>query len=121
MTKAARATPSWLPRPPRTTIASTVADFDESEAFRTDEGLAGGEEGAREAAEIGADGEGRQLGVGDIDAERPAGHLILPQRLPRSAERQAAQAERDPVGQQSQAEDDVIEENRRAGLLRVRC
>ena len=51
----------------------------------------------------------------DVDAERAAGDLVLAQRLPGPAERQPAQAQRDPVGQQREAEDDVIEEDRRAG------
>ena len=37
--------------------------FDEGEALRRDEALPGGEEGAGEAAEHGADREGGQLGV----------------------------------------------------------
>ena len=51
------------------------------------------EEGAGEAAEHGPQREGRELGGGDVDAERPAGDLVLPQRLPGAAEWLAAQAE----------------------------
>ena len=55
--------------------------------------------------------EGRQLGVGRIDAERAAGDLVLAQRFPGAAERQAAQAQGEPVGQQREREDHVIEED----------
>ena len=50
-----------------------------------------GEERAGEAAEHGADGEGGELGVGGVDAERAAGDLVLAQRLPGAADRQPAQ------------------------------
>ena len=47
---------------------------------------------AGEAAEHGADGKGGELGVGGVDAERAAGDLVLAQRLPGAADRQAPQA-----------------------------
>ncbi len=82
--------------------------FDEGEALGADEGLSGGEECAGETAEHRADAERGQLGVADIDSQRPAGDLILPQSLPRSAQGHPAKAEGYPVGQQGEAENDVI-------------
>ena len=77
-----------------------------------DEALARGEEAAGEAAEHGAEREGGELGVGGVDAERAAGDLVLAQRLPGAADRQPAQAHGDEGGQQRQAQDDVVEEDR---------
>ena len=51
-----------------------------------------GEEGAGEAGEHGAAGKGGELGVGGVDAERAAGDLVLAERLPGAADRQAPQA-----------------------------
>ena len=67
--------------------------FLEGEALRADEALARREERAGEAAEHGADGEGGQLDVRRVDAERAAGDLVLAQRLPGAADRQPAQAQ----------------------------
>ena len=68
----------------------------------TDEALLGGEERAGEAREHGADREGRELGVGGVDAERLAGRLVLAQRLPGAADRQPADALGEEVGDQRQ-------------------
>ena len=88
-----------------------IAEFDEGEALRADETLLGGEERAGKAREHRADGEGGELGVGGIDAERLAGRLVLAQRLPGAADRQAADALREEVGHQRKRQDDVIEED----------
>ena len=89
--------------------------FDEGEALRADEALAGGEERAGEAAEHRADGEGGELGVGRVDAERAAGDLVLAQRLPGAADRQLADAHGEEVGEQRQHQDQVVEEDDRGG------
>ena len=102
-TMAAMTTPIWEPRPPSTTIARMMADSRKAKLSGRDEALPGGEEGAGEAAEHGADGEGGELGVGGVDAERAAGDLVLAQRLPGAADRQAAQADRDEVGDEAPA------------------
>ena len=85
--------------------------FEEVEALGRDEALAHGEERAGEAAEHGADGEGGELGVGGVDAERAAGDLVLAQRLPGAPDRQLAQAHGDEVGEQRQHQDQVVEED----------
>ena len=59
--------------------------------FGRDKALPRGEEGAGKAAEHGADGKGRELGVGGVDAERAAGDLILAQGFPGAPDRQLAQ------------------------------
>ena len=86
--------------------------FQEDEGFRADEALARGEERAGEAAEHRADRERGELGVGGVDAERAAGDLVLAQRFPGAADRQAAQADRDEGGQQREQQDQVVEEDR---------
>ena len=53
-----------------------------------------------------------ELGVGGVDAERPAGDLVLAQRLPGAPDRQTAQPHRDVGGEQRQAEDQVVQEDR---------
>ena len=98
--------------PPSTTMARIVAEFDEGEALGADEALAHGEERAGEAAEHGAEREGGELGVGRVDAERAAGDLVLAQRLPGAPDRQAAQAQRDEIGQERQRQDQIEEEDR---------
>ena len=85
--------------------------LDEGEALGADEALPHGEEGAGQAAEEGAEREGGELGVGGVDAERAAGDFVLAQRLPGAADRQPAQPHGDEVGEQRQAEDDVVEEH----------
>ena len=81
------------------------------EELRIDEALARAEERAGKTAEAGPDGERRELGVGGVDAERAAGDLVLAQRLPRAPDRQAAQAQGDPGGEQGQPQDHVEEED----------
>ncbi len=46
-----------------------------------------------------------------VDAERAAGDFVFAQSLPGTPDRQAAQAQRDPVRQQRQRKDNVIEKN----------
>ena len=92
MAMAAMATPIWLPMPPSTTMASTTALSMNVKDFGADEALARREERAGEAAEAGADGERRELGVGGVDAERAAGDLVLAQRLPGAPDAAAAAA-----------------------------
>ena len=77
-------------------MARISADSHEGEGLRADEALARGEERAGEAAEHGADGEGGELGVGGVDAERAAGDLVLAQRFPGAADRQPAQPDASP-------------------------
>ena len=76
--------------------------FQEDEGFRRNEALADCEEGTGKAAEHRADGEGRELGVGGVDAERAAGDLVLAQCFPGPADGQPAQAVGDEIGQQRQ-------------------
>ncbi len=52
----------------------------------------------------------RELGVGRVDAERPAGDLVFAQRLPGAADRQLADAGHEQVGDQGQDQDQEIEE-----------
>ena len=92
--------------PPSTTMASTVADFLNVKLSGLMKPWRVGEERAGEAAEHRADGEGRELDVGRVDAERAAGDLVLAQRLPGAADRQAAQAQGEEIGRQRQHEDD---------------
>ena len=91
MTTAAMATPIWLPMPPSTTMARISADS----VKLTDSGLMKPWRAAKNApampAEQRADREGGELGVGGVDAERAAGDLVLAQRLPGAADRQAPQ------------------------------
>src|SRR3989304_224638 len=63
------------------------------------------------SARIGAAGEGRELGVGRVDAERAAGDFVLAQRFPGAADRKPAQADGDEVGEQREREDHVIEKD----------
>ena len=108
---AAMATPICEPMPPSTTMARMIADSMKTKDSGRDEALPRGEEAAGEAAEHRADGEGGELGVGRVDAERAAGDLVLAQRLPGAADRQAAQAHGDEVGEQRQRQDHVVEED----------
>ena len=85
--------------------------FQEDEGFRADEALARGEERAGEAAEHGADRKGRELGVGGVDAERAAGDLVLAQRLPGAADRQAAQPLVTKAVSSASSQDQVVEED----------
>ena len=86
--------------------------FDEGEAFRTDETLAHGEEGAGEAAEHRPERKRGELGVGRVDAERTAGDLVFAQRLPGAADRQTAQAQGDEIGQKRKRQDQIEKEDR---------
>ena len=88
-----------------------MADSMKTKDFGRYEALPGGEEGAGEAAEHGADRKGRELGVGGVDAERPAGDLILAQGLPGAADRQPPQPDGHQIGDERQNEDHVIEED----------
>src|SRR5690606_17229384 len=54
-------------------------------------------------------GEGGELGVDGVDAERAAGDFVLPERLPGPADRQGAQAQRHEIGDEGQDQDDVVE------------
>ena len=54
------------------------------------------------------EGEGRQLDVGDIHAERAARDLVLAHRLPGDADRQAAQPRDEGLSQQRQHQDQVV-------------
>ena len=85
--------------------------FEEGEGFRRDEACARGEERAGEAGEHRAHGESGELGIGGVDAERAAGDLVLAQRLPGAADRQAAQPHSDEAGEQRQRQDHVIEKD----------
>ena len=91
-TTAAIATPNCEPMPPSTTMARMIADSRKLKLSGADEALPHGEERAGEAAEHGADGEGGELGVRGVDAERAAGDLVLAQGFPGPPDRQAAQA-----------------------------
>ena len=68
-------------------------------------------------AEHGAHGEGGELGRGCVDAKRAAGDLVLAQRLPGASDRQPPQPQRDPVGEERQRNDEVVEKH---GALRRR-
>ena len=52
----------------------------------------------------GAEREGREFGVGRVDAERAAGDLILAQGFPGAADRQPPQPQRHEVGEQREAQ-----------------
>ena len=56
-------------------------------------------------------GEGGQLGVGGIDAERAAGDLVLAQGFPGATHRQAPQADGDECCEQGQSENEVVQED----------
>ena len=101
-TIAASTTPIWLPMPPSTTIARMIADSMKVKLSGLMKPWRVAKKRAGEAAEHGADGEGRELDVGRVDAERAAGDLVLAQRLPGAAERQPADAQREEVGDQRQ-------------------
>ena len=81
--------------------------FLEGEGFRADESLSRGEERAGKAAEHRAGRERRQFGRGGVDAERAAGDLVLAQCFPGAADRQPAQPDRHPVGEQRQRQDQI--------------
>ena len=112
MTTAAMATPIWLPMPPSTTMARIVAQFHELKDRGLTKPWPRAEERAGEAAEQRAHGEGGELGVDGVDAERAAGDLVLAQRFPGAPDGQAPHALGDAVGQQRQRQDHVIEEDR---------
>ena len=111
MAMAAMATPIWLPMPPSTTIARMVADSMKVKDSGEMNACARREERAGEAGEHRAHGEGGELGIGGVDAERAAGDLVLAQRLPGAADRQPAQPHGDEAGQQRQRQDQVIEKD----------
>ena len=92
-------------------MARISADLLKLKLSGRDEALARREERAGEAAEHRADGEGGELGRRGVDAERAAGDLVLAHRLPGAADRQAAQPERDEVGEQRQRQDQVEQEH----------
>ena len=92
-------------------MARMMADSMKTKDFGRDEALAGGEERTGEAAEHGADGKGRELGAGGVDAERTAGDLVLAQGLPGAADRQPRKRMRHEVGDERESEDDVVEED----------
>ena len=100
---AAIATPIWLPMPPSTTIDRMVADSRKVKDSGEMKPWRVGEERAGEAGEHRAHGEGGELGVGGVDAERAAGDLVLAQRLPGAADRQPAQPHGDEGGEQAPA------------------
>ena len=56
--------------------------------------------------------EGRELGVGGVDAERTAGNLVLAQRLPGPSDRQPAKPNGDEIGEEREREDQIEEEDR---------
>ncbi len=85
--------------------------LDKGEGLRADESLAHGEERPGETTEHGAERERRELGVRRVDAERPAGDLVLPQGFPRPPDRQAPKAQRHEVGQKRERDDDVEQED----------
>ena len=111
MTMAAMTTPIWLPMPPSTTMERIVADSMKVKDSGEMKRFARGEERAGEAGEHRADGEGGELGVGGVDAERAAGDLVLAQRFPGAADRQPAQPDGDEAGEQGQRQDQIIEKD----------
>ena len=119
ITIAASATPSWLPRPPSTTIASTVALSMKVKLSGLMKAWRVAKNAPAKPPKQAPMANAVSLVIGDVDAERAAGHLVLPQCLPGPAQRQRGAAERDPVGQQGEAEDDVIEENHALADIRL--
>src|SRR5947208_1162706 len=114
-TRSSGSVPAWVAAPgaAMTTLMASLPrphSWDADEALGADEALARGEEGGGETREHGAAGEGRELGVGRVDAERATGGLVLAQRLPGAAQRQFANAQGEEVGDERAGEDEVIEE-----------
>ena len=62
-------------------------------------------------AEHGAQCEGRQLGVGGVDAQRPAGNFVFTQGFPSAPDWQLAQTHGHEVGYQSEDQNEIEEEN----------
>ncbi len=89
--------------------------FLEGKGFRADKTLPGGEEGAGEAAEHRARRKCRELGRRGVDAERAAGDFILAQRFPGAADGEPAQADRYPVGEQRQRQDQIKQKDDAVG------
>ena len=110
-TTAASATPICEPMPPSTTIARIVADSLKvklsglTKPWRTAKN-----EPARPPKKA-PSANAVSLVLRGVDAERPAGDLVLAQRLPGAADRQPAQPQRHEIGEEREAEDDVIEED----------
>ena len=111
-TTAATATPTSEPMPPSTTIARIVADFEELERAGADVALARAEERACKPTEQRAHGEGGELGVDGVEAERAAGDLVLAQRFPGAPDGQPPHALRDEGDEQRQRQDHVVEKDR---------
>ena len=63
--------PAMLVMPPMMAPDEELERLEELERIRADEGVHHGEQPAGEAGEGGADGKRRDLGRGDVDAERP--------------------------------------------------
>jgi hypothetical protein len=77
-------------------------------AFRRDETLHGGKDAAGDAAETGAHGEGQQLDVARIDADRLGGDFILANRLPGAANPRMLQAQVDDDDQDGQRDQQKV-------------
>ena len=112
---AASATPSCDPIPPSTTIARTNAHSVKRKRLWADEALPGGEKGPGKPAEHCAHRKGGEFGRRGVDAERAAGDLVFAQRLPGAADRQTAQPQRDPVGDERERENEVVQEHDAVG------
>ncbi len=85
--------------------------FDEGEARWRDETLAHREKRAGKATEHRAKREGGEFEFDRVEAERAAGDLIFAQRLPGAPDRQPAHAHGHEMGEQREAEDQVIEKD----------
>jgi hypothetical protein len=69
--------------------------LDQREALRRNEALHRREDAAGNAAEAGAHGEGQQLDVARVDADRLGGDLVLADGLPGAADARVLQAQVD--------------------------
>jgi len=107
-TTAASTTPSWLPSPPSTTMASTVADSwkPKLSGLMSPGGLAKKAPAMPPSMALMAKAESLTL-VGLIPSARQA-ISSSPQRLPGEADRQSAQPEAEQIGEQRQQQDHVI-------------
>jgi len=112
MTMAAMATPSMLPMPPSTTMATMVADSRKVKDSGEMNPCRAAKNDPAKPAKHRAHREGGELGVGGVDAQRAAGDLVLAQRLPGPPDRQPPQPQRDEGGDERERDDDVVEKQR---------
>ena len=101
--------PSWLPMPPRTTMARMIADSLKVNDSGEMKPWRAAKKTPASPPSMAPMAKAESLTLVDVHSHRLASDLVLAHRFPGAADRQAAQARNKDVGEQRQGQDQVVE------------